>query len=60
MHDSYMCFAINEVRKVCPRQDTCYSRVPGKASCAIALIPHKYYEIDAGLKVPAKPVSRKF
>ena len=55
-----MYFAINDIRKVCTRQDICYSRVPGKTSCGIALITHRYYEIDAGLKVPAKPVILKF
>jgi len=55
-----MYFAINDVRKVHTRQDICCSRVPGKTFHAIALITHKYYEIDAGLKIPAKPVSLKF
>lgn len=53
-------FAMNEMRKVHPRQDICHSRVPGKTSCRIALITHKYYEIDAELKVPGKPVILKF
>lgn len=55
-----MYLAIDDVRKVCTRQDICQSRGPGKTSCGLVLITHTYYEIGAGLKVPAKPVSLKF
>lgn len=33
---------------------------PWKTSYGIAQIQHKFYEIDAALKVPAKPVILKF